>query len=145
MNILLSVLFHALLALPFFALSGGNGTSKGSSDQKEENIISIVETNGSSDSDKDGLELQKQKDEKKECSNYYGGIGIKTKYSEVGHIVDEIYEGYPAHKAGLRKGDQIVEGYWNLRGEIGQQAVALIKREAEVFTMTFIREKICIE
>lgn len=102
-------------------------------------------------------------DYRTQTTGQYGGIGavIGTRGDFV--IVSEPYEGFPADKAGLRSGDQILsidgkdaKNYKTdqvsamLKGKPGTQVVVKIRREEKAgkqtdFTVTMLREEIKIK
>ncbi len=80
------------------------------------------------------------------CENSYEGIGVyTTHYFGASHIeITGVIKGYPASKAGLRKGDYIRnKSGGTIRGQAGTVLVLEVYRDFKKFTMTLIREKIC--
>ena len=89
----------------------------------------------------------------------YGGIGALIRRSNEYVIIAEPYEGFPAHKAGLKAGDKIVKVNGKsaksknteqiselLKGEPGTEIKLSIERlgKPELLEVTVIREKIKI-
>lgn len=90
----------------------------------------------------------------------YGGVGAIIRQNEDQVIISEPYEGFPAHKAGLRAGDIIVEVDGKnvedkktsevsklLKGQPGTQVELLIQRPVlnQKLTVKFTREEIKVE
>lgn len=91
----------------------------------------------------------------KYVSTQYGGIGASTIFIEGKLFVNEVNEGYPADKQGVRPGDQLVKINGNeikgkeraqisqlLRGPKGSSVELLIIRDGLLVTKTVIREEI---
>lgn len=90
----------------------------------------------------------------------YGGLGFTSVKGEEYILIDEIYENYPAHKAGLKAGDLVIEvdghstkgkstadvGMFT-KGTPGSEVVLKIRRNGinEDFDVTLIREKIEVD
>ena len=90
----------------------------------------------------------------------YGGIGARIRKIDDFVVVGEPYEGFPAHKAGLKAGDVILKVDGNsvkgkstsdlskiLKGNPGTGLTMLIKRPGsdEEFEVSFKREKVQIK
>ncbi|SMC68058.1 S41 family peptidase [Pedobacter africanus] len=91
----------------------------------------------------------------KYVSTQYGGIGASTIFIEGKLFVNEVSEGYPADKQGLKPGDQLVKINGNevkgkeraqvsqlLRGPRGSAVELLIIRDGSVMTKNLIRDEI---
>lgn len=91
----------------------------------------------------------------KYVSTQYGGIGASTIFIEGKLFVNEVSEGYPADKQGLKPGDQLVKINGNevkgkeraqvsqlLRGPRGSAVELLIIRDGSVITKSLIRDEI---
>ena len=91
----------------------------------------------------------------KYVSTQYGGIGASTIFIEGKLFVNEVNEGYPADKQGLKPGDQLVKINGNevkgkdraqvsqlLRGPRGSAVELLIIREGTLLTKNLIRDEI---
>lgn len=91
----------------------------------------------------------------KYVSTQYGGIGASTIFIEGKLFVNEVNEGYPADKQGVRPGDQLVKINGNeikgkergqisqlLRGPKGSSVELLIIREGALLTKTLVRDEI---
>lgn len=91
----------------------------------------------------------------KYVSTQYGGIGATTIFIEGKLFVNEVSEGYPADKQGVKPGDQLVKINGNeikgkergqisqlLRGPKGSSVEVLIIREGTLITKTLIRDEI---
>jgi len=91
----------------------------------------------------------------KYVSTQYGGIGASTIFIEGKLFVNEVNEGYPADKQGVKPGDQLVKINGNeikgkergqisqlLRGPKGSSVELLIIREGALLTKTLVRDEI---
>ncbi|SMD04857.1 S41 family peptidase [Pedobacter nyackensis] len=91
----------------------------------------------------------------KYVSTQYGGIGASTIFIEGKLFVNDISEGYPADKQGVKPGDQLVKINGNevkgkersqvsqlLRGPKGSSVELLIIREGALITKTLVRDEI---
>lgn len=91
----------------------------------------------------------------KYVSTQYGGIGAATLFIDGKLFINEVSEGYPADKQGIKPGDQIVKINNNevkgkdraqvsqlLRGPRGSAVDLLIIREGSVITKKLMREEI---
>ncbi|MBC7567155.1 MAG: S41 family peptidase [Pedobacter sp.] len=91
----------------------------------------------------------------KYVSTQYGGIGASTLYIEGKLFVNEVSEGYPADKQGIKPGDQLVKINDNevkgkdrtqisqlLRGPKGSLVDLVIIREGAVITKKLVRDEI---
>lgn len=135
---LISICLHALIMLQ---ISGTNEETTMYKDEivkvipkTEEVEISVIED------DKDGVV---KKAEPKECPSSYGGIGIEIR----GQVIQTVYQGYPAHKAGMLAGDIImsISGTGEIRGTVGTSVDIVILRNNTEFKLTLTRESICSE
>lgn len=78
-------------------------------------------------------------DEGPPCELWYGGIGI------LGYTtVEQIYEGYPADRAGIQVGDFLITSE-GIRGEPGTKLELDVLRNNKRLHFTLIREKICYD
>ena len=80
--------------------------------------------------------------DKSNCKNSFGGIGIIYEPGS-GRIFD-VYDGYPASRAGLEVGDTIVN-YNEIRGEPGTQVRVEVVRGGIRFTAIMTRSKVCYD
>jgi carboxyl-terminal processing protease len=91
----------------------------------------------------------------KYVSTQYGGIGASTLYIEGKLFVNEVSEGYPADRQGIKPGDQLVKINNNevkgkdrmqisqlLRGPKGSSVDLVVIREGSVLTKKLIRDEI---
>jgi carboxyl-terminal processing protease len=91
----------------------------------------------------------------KYVSTQYGGIGASTLYIEGKLFVNEVSEGYPADKQGIKPGDQLVKINNNevkgkdrvqisqlLRGPKGSSVDLVVIRDGSVITKKLIRDEI---
>lgn len=91
----------------------------------------------------------------KYVSTQYGGIGASTIFIEGKLFVNEVNEGYPADKQGVKPGDQLVKINGNevkgkergqisqlLRGPKGSAVELLMIREGALITKTLVRDEI---
>ncbi|TCC83766.1 S41 family peptidase [Pedobacter hiemivivus] len=136
---------------------------------KEININYVEETNPSSlmrtsiDAMLDNLDPYTEYVPESEVEDYklkyvstqYGGIGASTIFIEGKLFVNEVNEGYPADKQGIKPGDQLVKINGNevrgkervqvsqlLRGPKGSAVELLIIREGALLTKTLVRDEI---
>ncbi|WP_235884641.1 S41 family peptidase [Pedobacter hiemivivus] len=136
---------------------------------KEININYVEETNPSSlmrtsiDAMLDNLDPYTEYVPESEVEDYklkyvstqYGGIGASTIFIEGKLFVNEVNEGYPADKQGIKPGDQLVKINGNevrgkeraqvsqlLRGPKGSPVELLIIREGALLTKTLVRDEI---
>ena len=95
----------------------------------------------------------KWQDEKGSCRYWYGGIGITiaSEHSVSEVEVSEVFAGYAADIAGIRKGDILSVEEGTLRGVPGTSIDIEVARkvansggEREVFYVSLKREKICL-
>lgn len=87
---------------------------------------------------------EKPKKKAPDCKYYFGGIGIQDD-DRTGLII-QVYDGYPADRAGLRAGDTIISPPIGLiRGIVGTSFALVYERDGVVETITLTREKICIK
>lgn len=84
-----------------------------------------------------------------DCEHFFGGIGITQSYgakSLMDHstivVVAEVHHGYPAEKAGIKVGDEILNSS-TIRGEIGTAVVVQTIRNGSPLRYTIVRDKIC--
>lgn len=82
-----------------------------------------------------------------DCVKFFGGIGVTygnpMDFGGFG-VVRTVHRGYPAERAGIQAGDQILN-HSQIRGEIGSRVEVRILRGSETLTFSIIREKICTE
>lgn len=91
----------------------------------------------------------------KYVSTQYGGIGASTIFIEGKLFVNEVNEGYPADKQGIKAGDQLVKINGNevkgkeraqvsqlLRGPKGSAVELLLIRDGALLTKTLVRDEI---
>ncbi len=99
------------------------------------------------DLDEDGI-LQKAPHASDDCDSYFGGIGITQSWVSDPNgegtitVVDEVHDGYPASRAGLMRGDQILNRD-EIRGKIGTTVVVEIRRHGMQISFIIVRDKIC--
>ncbi len=85
---------------------------------------------------------KQHKKPKTDCKAFYGGVGV-TISELTGRIIQALPQ-YPAHRAGLRVDDVIINDA-SLRGTIGESVEIHYLRNGEEFIVTIVREKICTE
>ena len=168
---LISCGIHVILLFILFSLSselpgqqGGKGNSK---DQGNNGVGQATEGTIMAKPDpipieiveippKDGLTKKKLKHKTKyadhDCKGHksYGGIGVtimpvyasEETYSQ--QIV-EVFDNYPAAKAGLLAGDIVQDDKVEIMGTPGTEVKVCILRKGMLMTFTLIREKICLE
>lgn len=88
-----------------------------------------------------------------ECKddNWYGGVGIYQSILD-GTTIAEVIQGYPASRAGIRKGDVVVlvngapeSGTDHIRGDPGTEVTITVNRSGERLTFTMVRDRICTD
>jgi len=163
---LVSLLIHLVFMYTMTGSGDGKGNQPGSGANKPQPPIKIVIKGSDQKTDKKVPELKPAEDTKskvvqpkkkkkpkpkkivedkpkgRDCEKdgWYGGIGIVM----AGQFVGETYEGYPAHKNGLMKGDLIIEpSDGQIRGEPGSTINMKILRGSQLIIKNFKREKIC--
>jgi len=90
-------------------------------------------------------------------SGTYTGIGASVKTLDDKIIITEPFEGYPADKAGLKAGDEIIkvgdidlssfddDAGELLKGAAGSTVILTFKRQGKTETTTLIREKVAVK
>jgi hypothetical protein len=77
------------------------------------------------------------------CKYWYGGIGLTH---DVFGTILEVVPGYPAHKAGMLPGDELLDGpKADLRGDPGTKVTFLVRRNGQILGFSMIRDKICYD
>lgn len=89
----------------------------------------------------DPLEAERQRLKKlrRDCTPYFGGIGITLDFS--GRI-ETVHLGYPAEAHGILVGDVLLSP--DVKGEIGTEVLVRIQRGSEILEIPMIRERICV-
>lgn len=99
--------------------------------------------------DKPSKGFPKQKPQKKpkltKCpSTWYGGIGVTNDYQGGKFIVVQVVKGYPAYKAGIEPGDELVDGCPTCVGEPGEEIKVEIRHQnGEIRIYNIYRDRIC--
>lgn len=148
-----SVILHTLpfILLALLSLLGGGGNSDknkdGKGQAKEEKFdVDIIPPKGEEEFVAEESEFDKLKKKSPhvgdDCDNFYGGVGIVQSYGPNGYVIQEVYEGYPAARAGLQPGDELLPTE-EIRGEVGTPVVLKIKRHGQIIVFDLIRDKIC--
>jgi hypothetical protein len=167
----ISIFIHSAIFIALLIHGGGGGNGKGKGDRERKDgqgqgskykgaeaadvipkerptEVSIIETPPA----KSDIVTKKQKKKRirnadKECpGKWYGGIGIRNKYNVLmgAEEVDEVFEGYAADLAGIRKGDLII---WTSEPEIigppGSTFQMKIMRDGNIMLLTITRVKVC--
>ncbi len=151
--LIISIILHAsFLLLAFLASSTSeSGADKPAASSSEADIIpkqvdvDFVETTPDQGDIPEPPKPKKVTEGLTECQDdsWFGGIGIYQ--GPLGRI-ENVIEGYPAHKAGLLSGDDIVNTYGQqIRGEPGTNITITVYRESTQERLTFelIRDRIC--
>lgn len=158
-----SVTVHAvLIALLILSDLRGGGSGSGDADEAKEGTpgalpsmiaVEIVPPPGKVKeeavelSEKQKL-LAKAPHASDQCPDFFGGIGIMqtfvNTYQGYAAIVDVVYPGYPAERAGILPGDEIVNSS-EVRGQIGTTVVVRILRKGRLINIDVVRDKICTE
>jgi len=121
--------------------------SKEEKEQKPFSVNFISEEKG--DKKKNNTPTQKEKKENICEGETYIGIGVGL----FANIVTDVPEGYPAHHAGIKEGDEIIGAYdhsnpdifikgANFKNKEGGVDI-VIERKGKRMTITTVREKIC--
>jgi hypothetical protein len=154
-----SLLLHALVFLSVSfkgcgsAGGDGDGKGKGSSAQQEDKG-EIIEKIGEKPEDKvveiqlvpaDSIPIPKPPEPKREApkpqakKDGFGGIGVE--YSGLDGTIGRVPVGYPAWRAGIQPGDQIISPAINeIRGEPGTKIELAIRRGNTIHYITLVRE-----
>lgn len=129
--VILSAAVHAILLLLLsISLTPGGGTGREAGDGGHNDVkITII----------DKSEAESHGNIDKDCEHWYGGVGIISHSGVVTHVA----LGYPAHKAGIRKGDYIMADPEYIRGEIGTTVRFSYIRDDKITNVELVREKIC--
>lgn len=157
---LLFLLFTGSIQLPKSGMEGAmeqqqqaNNDKNGVNNQVEVEIIDPPkkkEEIPAPPSEEDGL-LAKAPHSKDDCDNFFGGIGVTQSISrlpsgELFVFVTEVHLGYPAQRAGIQRGDELVNSA-EIRGEIGTTVEVKVLRRTQYetipLTFTIVRDKIC--
>jgi S1-C subfamily serine protease len=113
------------------------------SPQQPESITVDLQELGSGDHPKGGLEetiiIPKGDNPGEACVDTFGGIGV-TGFP----LIESVYEGYPAFKAGLKAGD-VIHSNEEIRGKPGTKVEITVTRGDKTWTMVLIREVICVK
>ena len=94
-----------------------------------------------------GKGKKKPKYKDRDCGKYswFGGVGLEESTSINGSkVVVNIYEGYPAYKAGVRVGD-VLGNPDILKGPPGTRVKIMYSRDGKYYAVEVTREKICVE
>lgn len=152
-NLILSSMLHALPAIIIALLSllGGSGDGeKESKTAKEEQMeVDIIPPKA----EEEVVVVEESAIEKlkkiaphagDDCDYFYGGIGIVQGFSsKTGEFtIQEVYPGYPASRAGIQAGDEIISTE-EIRGEIGTPITVRVRSNGHVISYDLIRDKIC--
>ncbi len=141
-NGLLSFVVHlSIISLLFLNISQ-QSNNKASGNVQDN--IEIVEKDKESESNKgtDGILKQQEVVETKECSSYYGGIGILLSYRDGYYFAEKVYKGYPADNAGIMPGD-LLEFNEDVKGEVGTLVIIQVTNQTDTKRIIIRREKIC--
>lgn len=153
-----SLALHLLPFLLLLVLAGGgqgDGDQKGKGNATDDSVnVEIIEMPEPVDvatvkkKEKGPGEDLPEEPEKKECSRHYEGIGVSINlFGKAGwEQVEEVPRGYPAYRAGLRKGDFVrnVHG-GRIRGPKGTVVTLEVMRGNQTFFLDVTREEICYE
>ncbi|MEO0271712.1 MAG: hypothetical protein ABIM30_01310 [candidate division WOR-3 bacterium] len=148
LSFLLSVLFHLILLFPFLYENEENPHGHGNVYNK---VIEfeLFDKQEIQNDEKDFVVRKNEIKKPNYCDNFYYGIGISVVVMEKeGRMVKEVvevYRNYPAHRAGIKRGDIILNSNNPLRGNGVEKLELVINRNEELFTLTLFRDKICID
>jgi S1-C subfamily serine protease len=73
------------------------------------------------------------------CVDTFGGIGLSGF-----PLIESVYEGYPAFKAGLKAGD-VIHSREEIRGKPGTKVEITVTRGDKTWSVVLIREEICVK
>lgn len=73
----------------------------------------------------------------------YDGIGIQ--FNAITGIVSHVAPGSPAHKAGVKNGDELVTPLWNMDLTFGQKINLVVIRDDKRITLPIVVDRICHE
>lgn len=155
-----SLLVHGTLVVLLLlnGLGSGGGADGGTPlVAKEEGApvqVEIIDLPKKSDEDpievseKDAL-LMRAPHANDECPDSFGGIGITennhwtdASMTAVITTVSKVHHGYPAEKAGILIGDEVLNSA-EIRGEIGTPVTVRVMRDGVEIIFDLIRDKIC--
>lgn len=156
----LSLLLHSVLLITLNGnkgFNGGDGNSrfKGVNTSNKdilvkEKKVEIVEVEVKSDKDEIIIPRKKKLvNVDKECPNdWYGGIGIRTYYdmNKNNDFVLDVFPGYPADIAGVRKEDMLIDfksDDENIPGPPGTTVCLYLERNSKKLTICIKRGKVC--
>jgi hypothetical protein len=144
----LSALLHALVLLAALTLpvSRGDGDEKEAGRARKEEPIDVTIVDPPMKEEdvvtEDGelAALKKRAPHAGDtCAKFYGGIGVVDGM----YGITEVVPGYPAHKAGIQVGDEIVSGE-PIRGEVGTPVDVTVLRGMRRISFHLVRDKICV-
>jgi hypothetical protein len=137
--VLLSIV--GLPAAQNFAGGKGDGDGKGSPRVMRGIIPKPTEVTLLESDSKDKGHGRKAK--QRDCTHWFGGIGIHINYNEVTRVVP----GYPAYEAGILVGDMLWTPVSDIQGPPGTIVVIKLVRPSthEHLTFTIVRDRICTE
>lgn len=82
----------------------------------------------------------------------YGGIGIQFNYdlfNKLKMTINDVPAGYPAAKAGVEVGDELIDDSENVAdycGEVGKEVTVAVKKpDGTIKNYVMLREKICLK
>lgn len=141
-----SSVLHALLLLAFIYMPfGGSGEEegeKGKSKKPEYTEVDILpppveEEAVTAEGDLEALKkIAPHAGDK--CASFFGGIGIQ----ESSFAIVTVYPGYPADRAGILPGDEVLSTN-EIRGEVGTPVTVVVIRNGVRIEFHLIRDKIC--
>ncbi len=146
--LVISIVLHVLL---FSLLLVNKETKKEpvKNSKKDSFNVKVIEQSKTSHEQSKSKAPGNKSNEKKECENHYGGIGILSSFSDdyLGFsAIEEIYEGYPADRNGLKVDDKVKPtSSKTIRGKPGSVLTLKVKRDGETFTKRIVREKVCYQ
>lgn len=81
-----------------------------------------------------------KKEARKNCTPYYGGIGVSIGFDR---SITQVHEGYPAAENGIKTGDILLT--LDVIGEVGTPVTVKVQRGNQVLTIPMIRGRICLQ
>lgn len=146
-SLLMSLAIHSLSI--FLLLNTNSTKTQNQQEYGDSKTVNIEMIQGSKQSPLEKIDEKKLEDieggsNKDDCQEYFGGIGVEVNLNK--SQVTKVYDGYPASRAGIMRGDILipVDG-GDVRGEIGTKIILKIVRQYEVRVLELTREKICLK
>ena len=154
-SVLASFSLHVLLFILVSGILFRSCSDSITQDENQKKDINITESPKEVDVDivtEDDLKgaepAKKAKAIERKCPNkWYGGIGIINTFDGQNRaIITSVPKGYPADKAGIQLGDELIDSCPQCIGEVGQDIdVQVRKSDGNITVYHLTREKICTD